>query len=96
MTAQHIEILVAQHDNVFSVPSRAVFRYEGKDHVAVKKPGGGFEWRDVTLGISNDQFVEITRGLESGDMVVLTFVSQMSDEEKREKPGAPTNNAPSR
>jgi HlyD family secretion protein len=87
MTAQHIEILVAKHDNVLTVPVQAVVRYEAKEHVAVKIPGGGFEWREVTLGISNDSFVEITQGINGGDTVVLNSTSLMSDKEKHDKLG---------
>lgn len=94
MTAE-VEILVAQRDNVLSVPVQAIVHYQGKDHAAVKKPGGGIEWRDVTCGLSNDKYVEITQGINSGDTVVLNPTSLMSDEEKRQKLGAPVKpNAP--
>jgi HlyD family secretion protein len=89
MTAQ-IEILVAKRDDVLSVPIQAIIRYQGKDHVAVQKPGGGIEWRDVTLGISNDKFVEVTYGISSGDTVVLNPTSLLSDEERRDRLGAPS------
>ena len=50
MTAQ-VEILVTELDNVLSVPIQAVLTFDDKAHVAVKKPDGGFEWREVTLGV---------------------------------------------
>src|SRR5262249_3801628 len=52
MTAQ-VEIVVAERDNVLRVPAEAVLRYDDKDHLAVKKPDGTFERREVVLGISN-------------------------------------------
>jgi HlyD family secretion protein len=88
MTAE-VEILIAKRENVLSVPVQAVIRYEGKDHVALSRPGGGIEWRDVTLGISNERYVEVTQGLTSGDTVVMNPVSLMSEQEKRDKLGAP-------
>jgi HlyD family secretion protein len=86
MTAS-VEILVDQRDHVLSVPIGAVIRYRGKDHLAIKKPSGGIEWRDVTLGLSNERVVEITQGLTSGETVVMNPASQMTEQEKREKLG---------
>jgi HlyD family secretion protein len=88
MTAS-VEILIDKRDNVLSVPVQAVFRYEGKDHLAIKKSGGGIELRDVRLGISNGTYVEISQGINSGDTVVVNPVSLMSEQEKREKLGVP-------
>ena len=92
MTAQ-VEILVTEVDNVLSVPVQAVVRYDGKDHVAVKKPGGGFEWRDVELGISNEKYVEVKEGIRSGEAVILNPITLMSEEEKRAKFSTPTKPA---
>jgi RND family efflux transporter MFP subunit len=86
MTAQ-VEILVAQLDSVLSVPVQAVLEFKGKDHVAVKK-GDDFEWRDVTLGTSNDKLVEVTKGLKPGERVALSPLALMSEEEKREAFGS--------
>ena len=82
MTAS-VEVLVNERDNVLSVPIEAVLHFEGKDHVAVKKPGGGSEWRDVELGIANEKFVEVKEGIRSGEAVILDPVSLMSEQEKR-------------
>ncbi len=51
MLAQ-VEIRVNELDNVLGVPISAVLQQDGNYSwtVAVKKPDGGFEWRDVTLG----------------------------------------------
>ena len=61
MTAR-VDILVAERDNVLSVPVKAVLLFDGKDHVAVKKPDGGFDWREVDLGLSDEKIVEIKAG----------------------------------
>ncbi|MFO0909667.1 MAG: HlyD family efflux transporter periplasmic adaptor subunit [Isosphaeraceae bacterium] len=86
MTAQ-VEILVNELENVLSVPVQAVLQYGGKDHVAIRKPEGGFDWNDVELGVSNDKLVEVKKGIKSGDLVALNPISLMSEEEKREKFG---------
>ncbi|WP_406699490.1 efflux RND transporter periplasmic adaptor subunit [Singulisphaera sp. Ch08] len=83
MTAQ-VEILVAQIDNVLSVPVVAILEYQGKDHVAVKRADGTYDWRTVTVGTSNDKLVEIREGLKTGDRVALSPLLLMSEDEKRE------------
>jgi RNA polymerase sigma factor (sigma-70 family) len=92
MTAE-VEILITQLENVLSVPVQAVVRHSGKDHLAIKKPDGGIEWRVVTLGATNDKDVEVKQGLESGETVVLAPLSLMSEAEKREKLGPQTKPA---
>jgi hypothetical protein len=82
MSAQ-VEILVANLPNVLSVPVQAVLEYKGKDHVAVMTQDR-YEWRDVSLGTTNDRHVEILKGVKTGDRVVLNPTSLMSEEEKRE------------
>ena len=88
-----MEILVNELDDVLCVPVQAVLSYDGKDHVAVKKPGGGFERREVVLGISNEHLVEVKEGIQSGESVILNPVSLLSEEEKREKFSTPTKPA---
>jgi RNA polymerase sigma factor (sigma-70 family) len=92
-----VEILVNDLDNelddVLSVPITALIHHGGKDRLAVKKPGGGFEWREVTLGVGNDEVVEVKKGLRSGDVVALRPLSLLSEQEKREIFGTTTGPA---
>jgi RND family efflux transporter MFP subunit len=81
MTAS-VEILVADLDNVLSVPAQAVVSYEGKDHVAVKKPDGRIDWREVTLGLSDGKMVEIKEGLKSGETVASDPAPLLSEDQK--------------
>jgi RNA polymerase sigma factor (sigma-70 family) len=85
-----VEIVLADRDDVLTIPVQAVLQYGGKDHVAVKTPGGGFEWRDVTLGMSNfDTLVEVKQGLQRGDLVASNPLDLMTEEEKRQKLSEP-------
>ncbi len=68
MTAK-VTIPIDKRLNVLSVPITALLKIDGKFHVAVKKPDGGFESRVVTLGMGNDEYVEIKEGLKAGDTV---------------------------
>jgi multidrug efflux pump subunit AcrA (membrane-fusion protein) len=88
MTAQ-VEILVPERDNVLTVPVKAVLPFDGKVHVAVKKPDGGFEWREVTTGLSDEKIVEIKAGIKSGEVVALEPLELMSEDEKHQKLGSP-------
>ncbi len=82
MNAQ-VEILVEEKDNVLSVPVQAILPFKGKDYVFIKD-GDGFRRGEVAIGISNDQHVEITKGLKSGDQVAMTPASLLTDDERRE------------
>jgi HlyD family secretion protein len=85
MTAK-VEILIAKVDDALTVPLRSVLRYDRKDHVAVKKPDGGFEWREVTLGKTDYKLlVEVKQGLKAGEMVAEDPASLMTEDERREK-----------
>jgi multidrug efflux pump subunit AcrA (membrane-fusion protein) len=95
MSAQ-VEILVSELDDVLSVPVRAVLHGKGKDYVAVKRPDGHFDWREVTLGGHNEDFVEVKRGIQSGELVILDPLALMSAKEKREMLGAPAKPATKR
>jgi len=77
-----VEIVIRDLDNVLTVPIQAVLSYVEKNQVAVKKPDGRFEWRDVTLGPSSDTLVEVKKGVQSGDQVVLDPLSLFTDKER--------------
>jgi RNA polymerase sigma factor (sigma-70 family) len=80
-------------DGVLSVPVRAVLRYDGRDRVAVKRPDGGFDFREVILGLSDGQVIEVKEGIPSGAVVALNPLALMSEEEKRANLEAPTGPA---
>jgi HlyD family secretion protein len=64
------EIVVADLENVISIPLHAVREEKGELFCYVKD-AGRFVKHPVTLGLMNDTFVEITQGLDSGDEVLL-------------------------
>lgn len=74
-------ITISEKADILTVPNSAILR---GDRVMVKvrealenessEDGtlpAGFEYRDVVLGINDDDYVEIVSGLEEGDIVVL-------------------------
>jgi multidrug efflux pump subunit AcrA (membrane-fusion protein) len=62
------DVVIDQADNVLTVPLKAVHRRNGKPTLLVKK-GDAFEQREVSLGIENEEQVEITAGLSAGEEV---------------------------
>jgi HlyD family secretion protein len=84
------EIILADLDDALRVPVQAVVSYGGKCHVAVKKPDAGIEWREVVLGVTDGEVIEVRRGLDKGETVALDPLALMSEKEKREKLGSPT------
>jgi HlyD family secretion protein len=80
-----VQIVTAQKENAVLVPRRAVRSEGGQSFVLVPTGGapvatgpGQFapanERRTVTIGLSNNEFVEILSGLEAGDEVLLQDV----------------------
>ncbi len=80
MTAT-VEIITTEKQNVVLVPRRAIQTQNGKNYVLI--PTGGppdaqgrpaSEQRDVKLGLSNNEQVEITSGLEAGTKILVPDV----------------------
>ncbi len=69
MTAS-LSIPVATADNVIAVPLASVFTEEGQRFVYVKNDTG-FERRVVQVGVTDYDFAEIQKGLQSGEVVAL-------------------------
>jgi hypothetical protein len=84
MTAE-VEILVADLKGVPALPVAAIVEQRGKFFCWVKTPAG-VERRRLTLGLSNDEFVEVRDGVGEGEQVVLnpraviSNARQMEDE----------------
>lgn len=79
-----VQILVEQKPDVLSVPATSILEFKGKDYVYVARAEGGFDRREVTLGISDDKVVEVKTGLKEGDRVVLSPTILLTDAEKNE------------
>lgn len=69
MTAE-VEILVAELDNVLTVPVQVVVEQNDKFYGWVQKPDGP-ERRPLILGLTNDKMIEIRDGLSEGELVIL-------------------------
>ncbi|MDP6635014.1 MAG: hypothetical protein QGG42_08965 [Phycisphaerae bacterium] len=89
-----VEIIVAQYDNVVSVPIQSVQLVGGKPTVYVKTRGGP-KPRVVDMGMDNNRFVHIKSGLEAGEYVLLappfdeTAAESSSNDTKTRRPRRP-------
>lgn len=69
MTA-NLTIEVERRDNVLLIPTRAV-RTQGNQKIVTVQSQGQLIQTPVVTGLSNDTSVEIVRGLQEGDVVVI-------------------------
>ena len=87
-----IEILVEEIPETLFVPVQAVFR-RGTENVTFVRASGGLEERVVEIGGYNDRWVEIKKGLEQGEIVLLSppegFVPTPAPEEEEEEKAGP-------
>lgn len=70
MTA-NANIVYSRKDDVLLVPNRAI-RAQGRDRVVEVAAEGGSRLRPVRVGISNEQFTEISEGLQEGEEVLIS------------------------
>lgn len=89
MTAE-VEILIANLEDVLTVPVSAVV-VKGSQFFGYVKTPAGPQKRELLLGLSNDKFVEVKDGVSEGDEILMNPRSvmgdQLNDEEDKEKEG---------
>jgi HlyD family secretion protein len=86
MSAQ-VEILVDRKTDVLTIPVLAVLQFQGKDHVS-RKIDDQFVQTEVELGVSNEKYVEVLKGLNEGDVLAMSPMSLMTDAEKQKAFGS--------
>ena len=89
-----VEILVDRKENVLRCRSRRSSSTRART-TSPRSPNG-FERTRWPLGVNNEKFVEVTKGLTAGDVVALNPISLMTDEEKREPFGVAGKERPRR
>ena len=94
------EIIVSNAENVLTVPMGAVMRgnlimVEGTEST-VEAPAGqttpeGYVWREVELGVNDDEYIEIVSGLQEGEMIAVPANGMMQNQGGFGGPGGPPN-----
>ena len=74
-----VRIFSPDKENALTVPRTALFRGPDRVWQLYVVRNGRARIQDVALGVVNDDFAEVTKGLEEGDRVVLTPESTLSD-----------------
>ena len=64
-----VRIVTAERTDALTAPEKAVFEWKGHDHVFVVEKGR-LVLRPVTIGLENDDKVEIIEGIRAGEVVV--------------------------
>jgi HlyD family secretion protein len=65
------EVIIEEYDDAIYIPVQAVLRVGGEPTVYVQG-GGEFEPRKVEIGMDNNRMIRIIKGLQEGEVVLLT------------------------
>lgn len=65
-----VDIITDERQSTLYVPGKAVFDMNGKDCVFIVNDGK-LVLRQVAKGIENNDYIEITKGISEGDIVVV-------------------------
>ncbi len=90
MTAE-VKILVRTIEDALTVPVQAVTELDGKHVAYVATSAGLIERREVTVGESNEQLIQVLSGLTAGDRVALDARNRAAVELKRKASERPAN-----
>lgn len=91
MTA-NVTIEVAKKDNALLVPIEAIQERNGKKFVIVPAGGDnqqGRKMQPIEVGLTNDTYAEITKGLKEGDAVLMSVQSDSSSNNQPPMMGGP-------
>jgi HlyD family secretion protein len=83
-----VDIHIDRLEDVLCVPVQAIVQVEHETWCFVEGPNG-VERRPVTLGPSNDKFVQVAEGLEEGERVVLNPMALDEGSEAKERAISP-------
>lgn len=83
MTAE-VKILIKTVENALTVPVQAVTEFDG-EHVAYVAGTGGLERRNLKVGDSNEQLIQVLEGLAEGERVALDARRRASLELKQKE-----------
>jgi len=75
-------IVTGKKDNVVRIPAKMIRWRDGRAGVLVSE-GGKASWRNLELGMTGREFVEVTKGLAENDAVIMASEA----EAKRLQPG---------
>lgn len=75
----NIRLVVEKQENVISVPINTVLEKNGEKYVFLVDENNTAHKKTVETGLKNDEYIEVTTGLEIGDQVVIKGQDFLSD-----------------
>jgi RND family efflux transporter MFP subunit len=78
-----VRIVIGKKEGVLAIPRKAILYKQNKTYVFVVNHGQVSQ-REVALGLIEEDMVEITSGLETGEVIVIVGVEGLEDGERVE------------
>lgn len=75
-----VKIMKANVTDVIAIPIGAIKYHEDNTPYVMVSTGNGSEERNIKMGESDENYVEITEGLSEGEMIVVPFMSEIIPE----------------
>ncbi len=66
-----VSFIMRQRKNVSYISNKAVSIVDGKQVVKVKNENGNLETRNIKTGLTDGKYVEITEGLDIGEIIII-------------------------
>ncbi|MBU4330482.1 MAG: efflux RND transporter periplasmic adaptor subunit [Acidobacteria bacterium] len=76
-------IIIGMKENVLAVPRKAILYKQNKTYVFVKQ-GNSVSQREITIGLTEEDLVEITSGLTESEVIVTVGVESLKDGDRIE------------
>ncbi len=70
-----IDVVVAERVNVIAVPIAAVLKSGSKNYVRVVTDSGRIKRTPIEIGLTQDEFIEVTKGLTGKELVVVSVTT---------------------
>jgi len=73
-----VRIAIGEKENVLIIPRKAILYKQNKSYVFVMNRGQVSQ-REVLLGLLEEDLVEVTQGLDEGEVIIVVGVEGLKD-----------------
>jgi HlyD family secretion protein len=73
-----VKVVTRRKEDTLLIPDKAVFEYQGKDHVFVNEEGIA-KLRAIETGLESNEQVEVVTGLTEGEIIILTPADTLNE-----------------
>jgi multidrug efflux pump subunit AcrA (membrane-fusion protein) len=78
-----VRIIIGQKEDILVIPRKAILFKQNKTFVFVLNQDLASQ-REITLGLTEEDHVEVTSGLEEGEVIVIVGVEALKDGQRVE------------